>query len=49
MSFTTTFAPSCANRIAIPSPNPDPAPVTTATLFASLMCALGGSVEEEAS
>src|ERR1700757_5197843 len=37
MSLTTTVAPSCAKRSAIPSPNPEAAPVTTASLPASLM------------
>src|SRR5690242_9208458 len=32
MSFTITFAPSAAKRRAIPSPNPDAAPVTIAIL-----------------
>src|ERR1700688_1256919 len=32
MSATTTLAPSAAKRRAIPSPNPEPAPVTIATL-----------------
>src|SRR4029453_2776485 len=32
MSLTTTFAPSAAKRLAMPSPNPDPAPVTMAIL-----------------
>src|SRR5471032_2849166 len=36
-SFTTTFAPSRANVFAIPSPNPDPPPVTIAVLPCSLM------------
>src|SRR5216110_1228723 len=35
MSLTTTFAPSAANRVAMPRPNPDPAPVTIAILLAS--------------
>src|SRR5215470_258428 len=35
-SLRTRRAPSCANRRAIPSPNPEPAPVTIATLPASL-------------
>src|SRR5690606_10485970 len=32
MSATTIFAPSSAKRLAIPAPNPDAAPVMTATL-----------------
>src|SRR3989304_9074873 len=36
-SFTTTRAPSCAKRFAMPSPNPEPAPVTMATFPVSLM------------
>src|SRR5471030_286735 len=36
-SFTTTVAPSRANVFAIPSPNPDPPPVTIAVLPCSLM------------
>ena len=35
MSATTTAAPSLANRRAISRPMPDPAPVMSATLFAS--------------
>src|SRR5262245_21342601 len=37
MSLTTTRAPSWAKRRAIPSPKPDPAPVTIAVLPCSLM------------
>ena len=32
VSATITFAPSSSNRFAMPSPNPDAAPVTMATL-----------------
>src|SRR5439155_1297086 len=39
-SATTTRAPSRAKRVAIASPNPDPAPVTTAILPSNLMAAL---------
>jgi hypothetical protein len=35
MSFTMTWAPSSAKRRAMPSPNPEPAPVTMATLPAN--------------
>src|SRR6266849_5191477 len=37
MSLTTTRAPSSAKRLAMPSPKPEPPPVTIATLPASLM------------
>src|SRR6266480_5271807 len=35
MSLTTIFAPSAANRVAMPRPNPEPPPVTIAILLAS--------------
>src|ERR1700732_4149703 len=37
MSLTTTSAPSSAKRCAMPSPKPEPAPVTIATLPFSRM------------
>src|SRR5579883_1503643 len=37
MSFTTTLAPSATKRRAMPSPNPEPAPVMIATLFCKRM------------
>src|SRR3954454_12471953 len=37
MSLTTTLAPSAAKRLAMPSPNPEAAPVTIATLPSSRM------------
>src|SRR3954471_14729266 len=44
MSLTTTFAPSAEKRFAMPSPNPEAAPVTIATLpsrrMASPLCVL---------
>src|SRR5262245_32837922 len=40
MSGIATFAPSRAMHITIPSPMPDPPPVTTASLFSSLMAGL---------
>ena len=38
MSAQITFAPSSARRIALASPIPEPAPVTIATLFSTLIC-----------
>ena len=37
MSLTTTLQPSCAKRLEMPSPNPDPPPVTIATLSFNLI------------
>src|SRR5947199_8121549 len=39
-SATTTRAPSRAKRVAMASPNPDPAPVTIAILPSNLMASL---------
>ena len=40
-SLTTTAAPSCAKRLAMPSPKPEPPPVTMATLSRSLIAGHG--------
>ena len=40
MSLTTTLQPSCAKRLAMPSPKPEPPPVTIAILSFSLIFCL---------
>src|SRR5438034_320341 len=46
MSLTSTLQPSCAKRLAMPSPKPEPAPVTMATLFSNRMCSSDSFLEK---